>query len=546
MLPELLKNATLLDDDVDNYHKPNSRVSYAYLETEAYIDGKRHRIVLDIRKSPHKNMFWAHSIYKIDESQALLATSEATPGLAIKEMLDYRDDSTTVMKISQGNNSKVKKSLKALDTEYLNAARNGDTETAQKLVDEAAKAAEYRFRLYHQTENDFTVFDTKHKGAGTGDYETPFGIFMKPSSADIGLKGQKQMPLYAKIDRPLTVSDRSNLMHELRQSEKVVAVQNKIKAVNEEYDAKVKQAGKDLQNYLIEYRKNHPDEPRSEIYNDEGFNEIYEREDTLIDEWTEKVNELALESKEAITEYLKSSGYDGVIIENDKGSFGRSTKTYIALDNTQVKSAEAVVYGDDGKIVPLSERFDSGKSDIRFSYKAEEARKQSQLEIINKTNPAPNTYSTWIRTVDDIKTLAETLTDEEWNYEEFNPDLSRTDILNAVESGRITVYSSYPIKNGVFVSPSRMEAESYSGNGKVYQETVDINDVAWIDPTQGQLAKVEIKKSLKAEDDAPSAIDRYYAEAIRENRAFSQIFALMGDMYSSKMGDVYLDKEREL
>ena len=56
----------------------------------------------------------------------------------------------------------------------------------------------------------------------------------------------------------------------------------------------------------------------------------------------------------------------------------------------------------------------------------------------------------------------------------------------------------------------------------------------------------EIKKSLKAEDDAPSAIDRYYAEAIRENRAFSQIFALMGDMYSTKMGDVYLDKERVL
>ena len=43
----------------------------------------------------------------------------------------------------------------------------------------------------------------------------------------------------------------------------------------------------------------------------------------------------------------------------------------------------------------------------------------------------------------------------------------------------------------------------------------------------------DIKKSLKAEDDVPSAIDRYYAEAIRENRAFSQIFALMGDMYST-------------
>lgn len=62
--------------------------------------------------------------------------------------------------------------------------------------------------------------------------------------------------------------------------------------------------------------------------------------------------------------------------------------------------------------------------------------------------------------------------------------------------------------------------------------------------SQGNNSKV--KKSLKAKDDVPTAIDRYYAEAIRENRAFSQIFALMGDMYSTKMGDVYLDKEREL
>ncbi len=52
---------------------------------------------------------------------------------------------------------------------------------------------------------------------------------------------------------------------------------------------------------------------------------------------------------------------------------------------------------------------------------------------------------------------------------------------------------------------------------------------------------VNNKFSLKAEADTPTAIDRYYAEAIRENRAFSQIFALMGDIYSSKMGEVYLD-----
>lgn len=48
------------------------------------------------------------------------------------------------------------------------------------------------------------------------------------------------------------------------------------------------------------------------------------------------------------------------------------------------------------------------------------------------------------------------------------------------------MYSSYAIEKGTFVSPSRMEAESYSGDGTVYSRTVRLEDVAWIDPTQGQ------------------------------------------------------------
>lgn len=118
--------------------------------------------------------------------------------------------------------------------------------------------------------------------------------------------------------------------------------------------------------------------------------------------------------------------------------------------------------------------------------------KQSQLDIIKKSNPMQDDYHTGIRNVEDIKTLEETLNDSDYmDYDEFNPDLTRQDIENAIKSGMITVYSSYPIENGVFVSPSKMEAESYSGNGKIYSKQVPINDIAWIDPTQGQYAKVQ-------------------------------------------------------
>ena len=77
----------------------------------------------------------------------------------------------------------------------------------------------------------------------------------------------------------------------------------------------------------------------------------------------------------------------------------------------------------------------------------------------------------------------------------------------AIKSGKITVYSSYPIKQGIFVSPSYMEAESYAATGKVYEKTVKLTDVAWIDPTQGQYANVEDDKySLDNDENLAPAV----------------------------------------
>ncbi len=136
--------------------------------------------------------------------------------------------------------------------------------------------------------------------------------------------------------------------------------------------------------------------------------------------------------------------------------------------------------------------------------------KRKQLEIIEKVNPAPNTYNTWIRKVEDIKTLAETLEDSDWaDGEEFNPDLTRSMIEEAIESGEITVYSSYPIEQGVFVSPSYMEAASYSGDGNVYEKTVKIDEVAWIDPTQGMYANTAESYSLSSKNTAPKKYGDY-------------------------------------
>lgn len=119
------------------------------------------------------------------------------------------------------------------------------------------------------------------------------------------------------------------------------------------------------------------------------------------------------------------------------------------------------------------------------------ALKKKQFEIISKNNPSPDEYHTWIRKADDIKTFAETLNDSDWEeHSDFDPDYTWDMAQDALKSGKITVYSSYPIEQGVFVTPSKMEAESYSGNGKVYTKNVRLDNVAWIDPTQGMYAEV--------------------------------------------------------
>lgn len=124
----------------------------------------------------------------------------------------------------------------------------------------------------------------------------------------------------------------------------------------------------------------------------------------------------------------------------------------------------------------------------------EKVLKLQQYTIINEFNPAPNTYQTWIRSADDIKTFEDALKDSDWEgWEKNGFDESYTSqvVQDAMDSGKITVYSSHPIEQGVFVTPSPMEAQSYSGDGKIYSKEVNLNAVAWIDPTQGQYANVE-------------------------------------------------------
>lgn len=136
----------------------------------------------------------------------------------------------------------------------------------------------------------------------------------------------------------------------------------------------------------------------------------------------------------------------------------------------------------------------SDRQDARqYAVSLDDSNKKAQFDIIQATNPMGDDYHVGIRSESDIRTWEEVLKLNDESEGQFVwGDFSRADAEQALKNGKITVYSSYPIKNGVFVSTSYVQAEEYAGGrgGKVYSKTVPLNNVAWINGDEGQYADV--------------------------------------------------------
>ena len=151
-----------------------------------------------------------------------------------------------------------------------------------------------------------------------------------------------------------------------------------------------------------------------------------------------------------------------------------------------------------GKGPDISSAFESSisqnsQNSNAFDKKSAKDFKNAQFDIIQNTNPMWDEYHTGIRSVEDIRTWDEVLKlNDESEGQFFWGDFSRAEAEQALKDGKITVYSSYPIKDGVFVSTSYVQAQEYAGgrNDKVYSKTVPLTEVAWINGDEGQYAKV--------------------------------------------------------
>lgn len=227
--------------------------------------------------------------------------------------------------------------------------------------------------LYHQTGKEFTTFDTKQKGSGKFDSEMPTGIFMKPTNNDIGVGGNIQMPLYASIKNPLIVNNRSELVKFYDKNvQGYTKAKSAIDSVNEEYKTKFNE---EMKRENEEYQKLWNAKKNGEI-SEEEYQKSISRDalDEIMEEWENKVNEASHNAKALVDDYFKNSNYDGVIVNNDVGSFGRSTKTFIAFENTQVKSATDNIG-----------TFDGNNPDIRYSLDEDYDSTDEKTGVIHDT-----------------------------------------------------------------------------------------------------------------------------------------------------------------
>lgn len=258
-------------------------------------------------------------------------------------------------------------SLTRANDEYMKAVESGNVEEQQRLVDEAAENAGYDSpKVFHQTGERFWEFKTDNPVAGAYDSETPNGIFFKSNDHDIGVGGnyvetgrggEIQMAAYLRMENTLHFSDRkeANAWY-VKNVPGYEAAQTEMQKAVEPFDRQIDALDDEF------------------FVNDSISEEEYERQwNNLIEKLRETENKYRKRLREILDDYFLTgnSGYDSIELDYDGHRYidgkRENVHTYIVFDGSQVKSADPITYDDSGNVIPLTERFDSGNRDIRWS-----------------------------------------------------------------------------------------------------------------------------------------------------------------------------------
>jgi hypothetical protein len=257
--------------------------------------------------------------------------------------------------------------MPASDTDYLSAVKKGDTATAQRMVDEAAKAAgaiNNAKPLYHGGNKTKTSFASGATRSGMGlayltdnknaawKYALGGGVNSEMSLADYRRQQLKKLPSREPTVQKLyvigDVADFSSYSERPNAPQLIEMFgEKRMSGILEEYSSQ----------YRDELDRGESVESVLDTALQEGG---FVQEDT---DATAKVPELQfLAGSQLLNEYL-SAIKKNVVAYNDAEAGG---KTYVVFDPTQIKSADPITKDDAGNVIPLSQRFKATSEDIRY------------------------------------------------------------------------------------------------------------------------------------------------------------------------------------
>ena len=282
-------------------------------------------------------------------------------------------------------------------------------------------------------------------------------------------------------------------------------------------------AGGQLTQAINETTKNKTDNPLTELFGKTDLSGVIEQLNTIVS----KLDEISVSAK-GFTETFKNGLNVNTSVEEIEKLTNRvkeletelakiKTPTTVTAPQESNISSEVSAFQQQEKIQnqvtqSIQEQNKAIDESIKKTLTLNDVR-QKQWEIIQKTNPKEEgTNSTWVDKPEDAKTFYEVNhKDSDYPFNEnYSDDWTVKDKMNVEATGKITVYSSYPIEDGNWVTPSKEEGLSYAGSGKLYSATMDPRDIAWVDAGQGQVAHIsdELKEvidlSTKAETQVQS------------------------------------------
>jgi hypothetical protein len=307
-IPEILQNA---DTIVPSDKKYNGKPAIQFTK-----NGNGRVNLVAVVSDKHLDLFVQTMYAGIKKGNLATPTGEQAP-INTPEASRSTVSNNSIRSSSENSNTQIKKSER--DAEYLSAVKRGDLETARSMVNEAAEDAEYDITAYHVSMNGaFNVFDRNRLGENTVDYADNAAT---AATAYLGF-------WFSDHDVSKPTYSYGMIPGDARQF--------RLKA-----DALYPIALQTLQDELL---NEYISEDAIEQYSDGEYSAI----------------------REAAEEYaaeMQRIGYSGLKVQDSE----LGGTSYVVFDPEQIKSAEPVVYDDNSKVIPLSERFNSKSRDVRYS-----------------------------------------------------------------------------------------------------------------------------------------------------------------------------------